>query len=41
METKVKTEPHYDWNKTKEDEGNGSIHLTNIQCAGVWEYITI
>lgn len=41
MVTEVKIEPHCDWNRTKEDRGDGSIHPTNTECAGIWEYTTI
>lgn len=35
METEVKIEPHSDWNRTKQDGGDGSIHPTNTERAGV------
>lgn len=33
--TEVEREWHCDWNRTKEDEKDGSIHPTNTEWAGV------
>lgn len=41
MGTEVEIEPHCDWNTKKEDGRDGSIHPTNTEWVGVWEYTRI